>query len=45
MLAMQYQGYGGADLLKPAELPVPQAAWRLPCSCHSFQSGVCASRP
>ena len=26
MLAMQYQGYGGADLLKPAELPVPRPA-------------------
>ncbi len=26
MLAMQYQGYGGPDLLKPAELPVPSPA-------------------
>jgi len=24
MLAMQYQGYGGPDMLKPAELPVPR---------------------
>jgi NADPH:quinone reductase-like Zn-dependent oxidoreductase len=24
MMAMQYQGYGGADLLKPAEVPVPR---------------------
>ena len=26
MMAMQYQGYGGADLLKPAEVPVPRPA-------------------
>ncbi|HWR88382.1 MAG TPA: alcohol dehydrogenase catalytic domain-containing protein, partial [Acidiferrobacterales bacterium] len=26
MMAMQYQGYGGPDLLKPAELPVPRPA-------------------